>query len=127
MFLAGITSSVPPRAPTPELIHKVSFRVDLVKCKHTSIHDACVQSFLLPLPTSLLGLYEQFTVLNMLFPPPRIPFSLWGIWETHFIFQNSIYILCLLCSLLFSVVITCSFLLPLHCCMPDCCTRYTVL
>ena len=117
----------PLRPPTPELILKVSFRMDLLKCRHASIHDACVQSFLLPLPTSLLDYMNNSLSSFMLFPPPRIPFSLWGTWETHFIFQTSVYILCLLCSLLFSVVITCSFLLPLHFCMPDCCTRYTVL
>ena len=54
VFLAGMTSSVPPRPPTPELILKVSFRMDLLKRRHVNIHDACVQSFLLPLPTSLL-------------------------------------------------------------------------
>ena len=65
---------------------QVSFRMDLIKCRHASIHDSCVQSFLLPLPTSLLGLYEQFTVLNYAFPSSKSSFLPMGHLENplHF-------------------------------------------
>lgn len=39
--------------------------------KHTNIHDACIQVFLLLFPASLLGLYEQFTILNYAFPSSK--------------------------------------------------------
>lgn len=139
IFLAGVTNSV--FFPL-EWVLTVSIKVVLQKCRgacqlsHCSV-ASCWHGFMMHIlrnhyschsPLHFPGLCEYLTILDYAFPlflPPRSPFSLLCTWKNPLHFQNSIYTLFLLWSP-FSVMITLSFLLPLHFCMPGDCIGYTV-